>query len=318
MKKIKGKKAPMTPEVKSRPKTRMAIVLDCSGSMAKTKEQALMGLNEQVQHAKELAKDHDLRCCFVTFNAEVFEHLWDAPAETLKEAKSEEYRTCGGTSVRDAVGYTLRKMLDTAKEDDNETAYLINIISDGETLNDMHYKPRYLQNGTLYDPLRELIQGCESSGRFTITWMGCSPEYMYKIADMTGTTPSNMAAWSNSSDSGTKQAFQNQNRRMKKYFAERAMGQMASPSYQNDQVGVCADFTKDVGESAPAPVLNTVNTNINFGELLIKMPQYSNVYPDGHQTVCSTGSLFGNTIGVKWTNEMSADLASQHLLNPKG
>jgi uncharacterized protein with von Willebrand factor type A (vWA) domain len=37
----------------ARPKTRMAIILDRSGSMAGTKKQAIDGLNEQIQQAKE-------------------------------------------------------------------------------------------------------------------------------------------------------------------------------------------------------------------------------------------------------------------------
>ena len=107
--------------MKNKTITHVAILLDKSGSMAKTKEQAIVGFNEQIQQIKENAKDQDIRTYLITFNASVFEHVWGEPAEKLTEASAEDYIPSGGTAMRDAIGYTLQKLLDTTdpKESDN-------------------------------------------------------------------------------------------------------------------------------------------------------------------------------------------------------
>ena len=176
--------------MEKKPKTRMAVILDKSGSMATTKSQAVEGLNEQIQQAREHAKEHDLRCSLVTFNGEVFEHLWDVPAEKLIEAKPEDYNPNGSTAWLDAVGYTIQKLLSTEGPEDAETAYLVYVISDGQTNADMHY------NG---EALKELIEGCMATKRWTITYMGHNARYLQEVARQTGVPLTNCAAWSNKS-----------------------------------------------------------------------------------------------------------------------
>lgn len=292
----------------SKPRTRIAIVLDKSGSMASTKRQAIEGLNEQIQQAKIRAGEHDLRCSLVTFNGEVFEHLWDVPADKLMEAKVEDYIPIGGTAMRDAVGYTVQKLLNTEQPDDKDTAYLVYVISDGDTNSDMHYSQA---------ALKELTESCQATGRWTFTYMGHDPKYMEKLSRDTGVPLSNMAVWSNRDSVRTRGAFQHQNKRMNKFLDERATGKLQACDYASDSVGCLADFTSDedgkvadTGAPAAVPTQQPVYTPLKLEDLLGKLPKYENV---AVQHVSYSGeSLFANTVGVKWTHEATSDLESQH------
>jgi hypothetical protein len=268
----------------------MAIVLDRSGSMASTKDAAIEGLNEQVQQARLRANEHDLRCSFVTFNGEVFEHLWDQPASELQEADPNDFQPMGGTAMRDAVGYTVQKLLATAGPDDGETAYLVYVISDGQTNSDLHYS---------VPQLKELVEGCQATKRWTFTYMGCDEAYLRLIAAQTGTPIANFAAWSNKTGRDARKALHAQAVRSKGYFEQRAAGQMASPNYANNVLGAVADFGNDAevatsGGIVLSPVIEAP-VSVDFASVLARSPK-----AEAH-TLCATGKgLFANTYGVRW------------------
>lgn len=286
--------------VVAKPKTYVAIILDKSGSMAATKAGAISGFNEQVQQLKEDSKTQEIYCSLVTFNGEVFEHLWNVPAEKLSEANVEEFQPLGNTAMRDAVGYTVQKLLNTTDHEDPNTAYLIVTISDGQTNQDRHYS---------WDALKELTQGCEATKKWTFTYMGCTKEYMEQLSHNVGTSASNMASWSNKTSADAGKGFSNMRNRQAKYFAERAMGQTAAANYASDSLSV-ADFTEDVVESAPAPVLVDVTAlpKVDFASVLSRQPKYE----VQASPTWNGGPLFANSMKVAWTGEAGADFAGNH------
>jgi uncharacterized protein YegL len=277
-----------------KPITRMAIVLDRSGSMAATAAQAVSGLNEQVQQARELAKDHDLRCSLVTFNGEVFEHLWDCPASDLREAAPEDFKPNGSTAMLDALGYTVQKLLTTAPTNDDEIAYLIFLISDGETNADMHYAPA---------SIKELVGACQATKRWTFTYMGCSQADLDRVSSYTGMAAANMGTWSNATATGSVTAHSNRTMRSAKYFAERLVGQTASQQFyggvkeEKTSAGIvvaCADLSEPQPELAPAPVIETA-VHVDMANILAKQPKYQNVC-----TASGGTGIFGSTNAVVW------------------
>jgi len=279
--------------VAARPKTHMVIILDKSGSMAATKAAAISGFNEQVQQAKEDSKTQDILCSLVTFNGEVFEHLWNVPAQELTEANPDDFQPNGNTAMRDAVGYVTQKLLNTTNHEDPNTAYLIVTITDGQTNMDKHYSP---------DALRELTQGCEATKKWTFNYIGCTKEYMERMSVETGTSVSNMAAWSNKTSRAAGAGMSNARMRQKKYFAERAMGQMASPCYASDEAGVVADYEQEAKEAAPAPVIvNPADMpKIDIGGILLRTPKYED---QGSPTWNAGQALFANSMQVKWSGQ---------------
>jgi len=225
----------------SKTKTRVGIMLDKSGSMAATKDQTISVYNEQVQQIKQFVEEgQEILVSLVTFNGSVYEHFWDQSADQLELANSEDYQPNGGTAALDAMGYTIQKMLDTAPADDSEIAYLLILISDGDTLNDKHYSTAMI---------RELVEGCNSTKRWTITYMGCNEASLMKMARATSVPTSNMAVWDNATVDAVATSGLNYNSRSYKYFDERKKGVMASCNYMNDSVGV-ADFTSTVDNTS--------------------------------------------------------------------
>ena len=174
--------------------TYVAIVLDKSGSMASTKDQTIQGYNEQVQQIRKNAKDQKTFVSLVTFSSDVYEHLWNEPAEQLQEASAEDYIPDGTTAMRDAIGYTVQKLTKTAEKDANN-AFLVIIISDGAENSSQHVtKPA----------LKELVEGRQAQGNWTFTYMGCSEDEVRRVAQETAIPIANMAVWENRTVKGTK------------------------------------------------------------------------------------------------------------------
>ena len=234
----------------SKPTTYVAIVLDKSGSMGRTRLQTIQGFNEQVQQYKLNAKDQDILCSVVTFNGDVYEHLWNVPADELVEATEDDYVPNGGTAMRDALGYTIQKLLDTTDHTDPNVAYLVICISDGDSINDKHYKNP--------QQLKELIDACESTKKWTFSFMGCSLNHMYELARQTGVSASNMASWDNSNAKLASSGMRGMTARSTTYFEARSKGITASNTYMNDTAGFVADFTGAQNDAAvlPDPNLN--------------------------------------------------------------
>src|SRR5581483_49715 len=232
-------------EVKMKPKTYVAIILDQSGSMTKTKAQAVQGYNEQVQQMKLNAKDQDIFCSLVTFNGEVFEHLWCEPADKLTEASVEDYCTEGSTALRDAVGYTIDKLKKTT-DDKEDVAYLVVIISDGEENTSVHYT---------VDALREIKDSVDRTGKWTFTYMGCDERYLKKVASEMNIPISNVARWSNDTPELAYRGMRQNCTKLRGYYKNRAKGETKQACVYSADVHSLADFTE---EDSPLPDYNNI------------------------------------------------------------
>lgn len=242
-----------------KPKTYVSIILDQSGSMSATKNNAVQGYNEQVQQMKLNSKDQDIYCSLVTFNGEIYEHLWCEEATKLNETSSDDYDTNGSTAMRDAIGYTVNKLMKTTDTKDENNAYLVVVISDGEENSSSHFSAA---------TLRELIDSVQKTKRWTFSYMGCDGQYLKKISKETNIPLENMAVWSNQSAKLATRGMQYSNMCIDKYYKSRAGGQSCSANLYNDKIGL-ADFTE---ESMPIsanlllvadkPDLNTMQMNI--------------------------------------------------------
>ena len=281
-----------------RQKTHVAIILDKSGSMASTKEAAISGFNEQVQQWKEDSKDQDILCSLVTFNGQVYEHLWNVPVDQLNEANPNDFQPTGSTAMLDAVGYTVQKLLNTTDHEDPNTAYLIVTISDGDTNADHHYG---------WAALKELTQSCEASKKWTFTYMGCSKQYMEQLANQVGTKIANMAAWSNTSNAGTATGFNNLKSRSAKYFAERGAGQLASECYTSDS-GDVADFEKGPQGYQAAPVIQAA-VSVDYSAILQKQPKYD-CSPQLCNPYVAGTPIFSVSNRVEWIDEKKPESVS--------
>jgi uncharacterized protein YegL len=220
----------------ARQKTYVALVLDQSGSMSTRKAEAAQGYNEQVQQMKINSKDQDIFCSLITFNGDVFEHKWCEKAEDMVEATAEDYETNGSTAMHDAIAYTIEKLKKTTEADDN-TAYLVVVISDGDENASRHYKDPAL--------LRKLIEGCQKTGKWTFTYMGCDAAYLQKVAEETAIPLANMAMWSTATPELATRGLHLNSARVGGYYKCRAGGATASANVYSDKSCVLADFTAE-------------------------------------------------------------------------
>ncbi len=225
-------------------RTYAAIILDKSGSMAGTQTQTIQGFNEHVQQFKENAKDQDIFVSLVTFNGEVFEHLWNEPADRLAEASTADYRPDGSTALRDAVGYTIDKLSETAQKGDN-TSFLVIIISDGYENSSRHVSA---------EVLREKIQERQKRGNWTFTYMGCDESYLKQLSQDTAIPLSNMAAWNNKSAVRTRGGMNESRKKLAQYFTARSAGVRGmSACYHSVDEALCANY-EDAGDDVDADI----------------------------------------------------------------
>jgi hypothetical protein len=176
--------------------------------MWSTRDEVVIAYNELVQQFHEDAKNQHLEVSLLTFNGNVYEHMWNEPAEKLEEATCESYVPSGATALRDAVGYAIEKH---NAEYDPEAAYLLVIISDGKD------NP---QNTPQYSPevLSELIEGCEKSDHWTIAYTGCQKT---DLDDSGLNLKKNVALWDNKTSHGAVAGGMANTAAAKKYMRER-------------------------------------------------------------------------------------------------
>jgi hypothetical protein len=203
--------------------------------MWKTKSQTIEGYNQQVGVIKENAKDQDIKVSLVTFSysTDIVEHFWNEPAESLQFASDKDYKPEGGTAFYDALGFTLDKL---SEINDPDAAFLVIAISDGEENDSKSYLPA---------DLRQKIESKKDDKRWTITYMGCSPEYVETVAATTGINVSNMAAWSNKSAGAATMGLCAANSKMDGYLKKRARGVYDADKYYSESAVACADFRPD-------------------------------------------------------------------------
>lgn len=249
---------------KMKQKTYVALVLDQSGSMSAIRKNAVEGYNEQIQQMKLNAKDQEIFCSLVTFNGDVYEHQWLEKADNLNEAVETDYPCNGSTAFRDAIGHTIKRLQETTDGKEENIGYLVIVISDGEENASKHVHA---------DALREQIESCQRTGKWTFSYMGCNAAYVEKVAKETSIPKSNMAVWSTNSAKSAARGLHMNAARVGSYYRARAGGQSATEKLYSDVECCMADYTDDSAAAASVDVNNlakSVGPIDNLG--LLKTP----------------------------------------------
>lgn len=225
-------------------KTKAIILLDRSGSMGSCAAMAVETFNEHVEEFQEQNKDKDMdiEVCLVTFNGQVYEHLWNVKPEKLEKSSLESFQPSGSTSLFDGIGYVVDKC---NEEDDGETAYWMIVITDGYENTSKHY-------GNRNDPsiIAELLTGCDTNDRWTVTFLGSDVEKIVETAStqFAGAIDlGNAAAWSNTA-AGTKRMSAQNKRATKDYFKGRKRGVTKARNLYSADAAV-SNFTDTAGDA---------------------------------------------------------------------
>jgi len=168
-------------------KHRVAILMDKSSSMAGSEAAVVSSYNEQVSQCQINAREGDeVLVTLITYNGNVYEHFVDRPAAELELASVEGYEPCGATNIWDAIGHAIDLF---GGPDDGECRFLVCNITDGDQTVTPHKWPR--------DRVAGAVRELQRTGRWTFTFLGCSPTVLQQVAEATGIPLSNMRLWSN-------------------------------------------------------------------------------------------------------------------------
>ena len=219
---------------KATSKTHGVFILDKSGSMAGLRQQVVTAFNEQVQQLRIIADTQPTFASLVTFNGDVFEVKWKEDIKTFPEATLEDYMPDGGTALHDAMGHTLKKLMD---EDDGDTSYLIIVQSDGCTNSDRKFDAK---------DIKKLVEGCDETGRYTIVYIGCDEAVIEDVVRSYGMSASNTAKMSTADAGSYAYANSNISNAVHAYASMRCASpeQGATLNFCNASEGT-ADFTQE-------------------------------------------------------------------------
>lgn len=209
----------------SKPKTRIAIILDRSSSMGALAEVAVHGFNQQVQSILESAKDQDVRVSLVTFSSTVDSpQYWNESVERMKALEPKEYQPYGNTALYDAVGTTIEKLSKLPEASDADTAFLMVVISDGEE----NYSRTYTSQA-----LASLIGVLQNSKRWTFTYVGANQD-LAKVSQKLNIPIGNTFTFTASNEGYGAMSGANSHA-TRAYMSARAAGATASTSFYTPQ-----------------------------------------------------------------------------------
>lgn len=107
--------------------TRVAYILDKSGSMASCRKEAIQGTNEYLKTLRD--EDPETRISVTLFDTEVYHLFSGVPVREVTDLKKDYYVPGGSTALFDAVGTTVSALESQVGEGD---IVVVTIFTDGE------------------------------------------------------------------------------------------------------------------------------------------------------------------------------------------
>ena len=216
-----AKQDPM--QIDKKKKTYIAVVLDSSGSMQKIKKEVIQGFNEHAATIRAGSGNQlDSKVCLMTFASYVNPPvLWCVDAKQLKDLTEESYKPDGMTAMLDCVGVTIDKLEEQEDIEDEQTAVLVLVVSDGRENN---------SRKETYPSIAERVQRLTKTGRWTFVYLGSNQD-LAKIQQELNIPKGNTQTFVADS-AGYKQAFTQTNRGLSNYMSARAQG-----SHDKDKPG---------------------------------------------------------------------------------
>lgn len=180
------------------PLTNVALILDCSGSMANGKEVTIEGFNAQVDVIRSGAKEAGAtKYTDVQFSSKVNIRSIAGDLDNLVPLTDESYQPGGNTALLDAIGATVAALLQTPDIHSPDTATLVTTFTDGE------------ENASrIYDAktIKALVQRLEATGRWTFALLGPQTT-VAGLADSLAVRAHNVAGYDENSISDKRLAF---------------------------------------------------------------------------------------------------------------
>jgi uncharacterized protein YegL len=145
----------------------VAFVLDMSGSMGSIKDVAINSYNEQLQKLKEETEDIETKVITTVFNSfpVVMDGVDVLSLENVEELTHLSYEPTGMTALYDAIGFTINKVLQEYKDDKDDTAVLIVVITDGQENDSKEFRQ---------ETVKKMTEDLEKTGRWSFVYLGAN------------------------------------------------------------------------------------------------------------------------------------------------
>lgn len=145
-------------------KTKIAMILDRSGSMNSRKEDVIGGYNTYLNDQKKAPGSEDTTLTLVLFDDVITTVHNDVPIATVPELNGTTYRIGNTTALLDAVGKTI---VGLDNQVDEETRVLVVIMTDGLE----NASKEFTRTG-----IKQMITDREAKGNWTFSFMGADQD----------------------------------------------------------------------------------------------------------------------------------------------
>lgn len=207
---------------KSDKKTYIAMVIDRSGSMMGLHKQTVDGINEQFNvFRRDGDGGGDTKISLVQFDDQidvVFDGL--APAE-LVDWETKDFQPRGSTAMYDGVWAAINNL--KAKEETDDTGFLVCVISDG-----YENASKEITQATLSAEIQRL----QDTGKWTFTYMLANQD-IHQVSAALNVPVSNMVAY-NATYGGTSATYTANAASTVSYFGSRALGEQSVNAFYTD------------------------------------------------------------------------------------
>jgi len=213
----------------------IAVVLDESGSMMAIRHEIMEAFNEQVAVIRESATDQPTTISLVKFSTSVPDPVyWAEPVDVMRPLTAEDYAPHGLTAMLDAVGLTVDRLRALPDAEDEDTSFLVFVLSDGQENNSRRYS---------YGDIAERIQSLEKTGRWTFAYMGANQDLAHVSQDL-GIPAANVMEFTSTSE-GVKEGGYQAAESARSWVGKRRAGQKADRSFFRPEDDVAAPEAPD-------------------------------------------------------------------------
>ncbi len=204
----------------------VAFVLDMSGSMGMIKDVAINSYNEQLQKLKEETGDIETKVITTVFNnfPVKMDGVGVIPLEEVQELSHLTYIPNGMTALYDAIGFTINKVLQEYKDDNDDTAVLFVVITDGQENDSKEFHQKNV---------KKMTEDLEKTDRWTFTYMGANVNPIETAVRDMAYQVSNTLSW-NADDAGVRGMTLNVGDGIKKFYDGRKAGETMTSQFFGD------------------------------------------------------------------------------------
>lgn len=201
--------------------TRIAILLDTSGSMDTIKRPALDAFNAINQTIKEKAAAGEKTIVSLwTFGERVTEKFLDQDASILRFIKDSEYRTIESyTKLNDALVVATKHLHASMDLMNNEEACLVIAVTDGG---------ENCSNNT-FEQVRSLVQGRQATGAWTYV-IQVPPGHKQRVVERYGFHEGNVREWE-STRQGAQEMGESTSSGLTTYYQARKAGKRSTQTF---------------------------------------------------------------------------------------